>query len=161
MHWNWQETINNDISKQTFIMGIIIVMTLFFIGIMFFDFWYCRKMEIMKYISIGITLAILKTSLLFLLLMPKHGVIDQKDYLSALGAKTFIETEQILTQDDLDMFRLSIREINAYHRQRKDIKDRHERFWDGLFYSEKSLEKYPDISVKSMRIHKDIDSICE
>lgn len=141
-------------------MGIIIITALFFIGVMFFDFWYCRKMGMMKYISIGITLALLKTSLLFLLLIPKHGVIDQKDYLSALGAKTYIETEQILTPDDLDMFRISIREINSYNRQRKDIEERHDRFWDGLFYSEKSLAKYPVIKIDNMRIHKDIDGIC-
>ncbi len=141
-------------------MGIIIVTALFFIGMMFFDFWYCQKMGIMKYISIGITLAIVKATLLFLLLVPKHGVIDQGDYLSALGAKTYIETEQTLTPDDLDMFRLSIREINDYHAQRKHIEERHDRFWDGLFYSKKSLEKYPDINVNNMRIHKDIGGIC-
>lgn len=142
-------------------MGIIILTALFFVGILFFDFWYCRKMEIMKYISIGITLALLKTTLLFLILVPKQGTIDQTDYLSALGAKTFIETEQTLSQNDLDMFRLSIREINNYHKQRENIEKRNGRFWDGLFYSQKSLEKYPDISVDTMRIHKDIDRMCK
>ena len=136
-------------------MGIIILNVLFFIGLMILDIWYCKKSDMMKFIGVSIFLTTIKTSLLFLILIPKYGTITEHDYLSAIGAKTILETEQVLTQDNYDLMRISIKEINRYNEQRKDIERKHDRFWDGLFYSTKSLEKYPEIKIENMKIHKD------
>lgn len=135
-------------------MGIIILSVLFFTGLMILDTWYCKKSDMMKFIGVSIFLTTIKTSLLFLILMPKYGTITEHDYLSAIGAKTIVETEQVLTQDSYDLMRISIKEINRYNEQRKDIERKHDRFWDGLFYSTKSLEKYPKIKIENMKINK-------
>lgn len=139
-------------------MGIIILSVLFFIGVMTLDFFYCKKKDMMKFIGVSIFLTIVKTSLLFLLLIPKYGTITEYDYLSAVGAKTIIETEQVITQNNYNLIRASMREIERYDKQRKDIEMKHDRFWNGVFYDDKSLETYPEIQIENIKIHKNNDN---